>query len=338
MFGQMAKTASSKVLALDALRANIMLADTNLKITYLNPAVRDLLQEAEADLRKELPRFSIDNLVGSNIDVFHKDPSHQRNMLASLRTRHSATIWIGTRAFDLLVTPLMEGDRRVGFVVEWANAAARLQNIDYTAQIAAFGRYQAMIEFTPDGTIVNANRNFLDAMGYTLDEVKGRHHRIFCEPSYRDSPDYAKHWETLARGEFVAAEFKRIAKGGRKIIIQGSYNPIVDPAGKVLKVVKFVVDVTKRVEALQEIGGALTGLASGDLEQRMERATNCGPTSMERCRRCRAPCRRSARRRAPSRRAQTRSARPQMTCPSGPSSRRPVWSRRRRRWIRSRLR
>jgi len=272
MFGQIAKNASTRILALDALRANIMLADPNLNITYLNPAVKELLQEAEADLRKELPRFSVSTLIGSNIDVFHKNPAHQRTMLASLRTRHSATIWIGQHAFDLLVTPLMDGDRRVGFVVEWANAAARLQNIDYTAQIAAFGRYQAMIEFTPDGTIVNANRYFLDAMGYTLDEVKGHHHRMFCEPAYRESADYAKLWETLGRGEFVSAEFKRIGKGGRNVIIHGSYNPILDAHGKVVKVVKFANDVTKRVEALAEIGGALTALAGGDLEQRIERA------------------------------------------------------------------
>jgi methyl-accepting chemotaxis protein len=272
MFAQLAKNAANKLLALDALSANIMLADTRLNITYINPAVRDLLQEAESDLKKEIPRFSMSTLIGSNIDIFYKDPTHQRNMLASLQKRHSATIWIGKRTFDLLVTPLIDGGRQVGFVVEWANAAERLLNIDYTAQIAAFGRYQAMIEFMPDGTIVTANRNFLDAMGYTLDEVKGKHHRIFCEPAYRESADYLKLWETLARGDFVSAEFKRIGKDGRNVIIHGSYNPILDAHGKVVKVVKFANDITKRVEALAEIGGALNALAGGDLEQRIERA------------------------------------------------------------------
>jgi len=271
MFGRIKKNASTKVLALDAVGANIMLADTDLNITYLNPAVRALLQDAEADLRKELPRFSMSNLVGSNIDIFHKDPSHQRNMLASLRNRHSATIWVGKLAFDLLVTPLTDGGRPVGFVVEWANAAARLQNIDYTSQMQAISRAQAIIEFKLDGTIVNANSNFLHAMGYTLDEVKGKHHRIFCEPAYRDSADYTKFWETLARGEFVAAEFKRLSRDGHVIVIQGSYNPILDINGKVVKVMKFATDVTKRVEAVNEIGEALTALAGGDLEQRMER-------------------------------------------------------------------
>jgi methyl-accepting chemotaxis protein len=272
MFGQIKKGDSAKLLALDAVHANIMLADSNLNITYINPAVRELLQDAEADMRKELPRFSVATLIGSNIDVFHKNPSHQRNMLASLRARHSATIWVGKLAFDLLVTPLMEGGRRVGFVVEWANAAARLENIDYTAQMQAIGRAQAIIEFKLDGTIVNANHNFLDAMGYTLDEVKGKHHRMFCEPAYRDSAEYAKFWETLGRGEFVASEFKRISKDGHAVVIQGAYNPILDVNGKVVKVVKFATDVTKRVAAVNEIGEALTALAAGDLEQRMVRS------------------------------------------------------------------
>jgi methyl-accepting chemotaxis protein len=95
---------------------------------------------------------------------------------------------------------------------------------------------------------------------------------MFCEPAYRDSPDYGKLWETLARGEFVAAEFKRLSKDGRQIVIQGSYNPIMDENGKVVKVVKFATDVTKRVEAVNEIGDALMALAAGDLEQRIERA------------------------------------------------------------------
>jgi methyl-accepting chemotaxis protein len=263
---------SAKLQALDALQANIMIADANLNITYINGAVRELLRDAESDLKKELPRFDMSTLLGSNIDIFHKNPSHQRNMLARLRQRHSATIWIGKRAFDLLVTPLMEGGTRIGFVVEWADAKARLLNVDYAAQIEAIGRSQSVIEFAVDGTIVTANANFLKTLGYTLGEIQGRHHSMFTEPSYRDSPEYADFWRRLARGEYQAAEFKRMAKDGSIVTIQGSYNPILDADGKVMKVVKFATDVTKRVEAVNEIGGALTALAEGDLEQRINRA------------------------------------------------------------------
>jgi len=271
MFGQGSKGASSKLLALDAISANIMLADVDLNITYLNPAARHLMTDVESDLKKELPRFSVAKLIGSNIDIFHKDPSHQRNMLSSLRTRHNATIWVGERVFDLVVTPLMEGGRKVGFVVEWTRAKERLQNVDYTAQIKAIHRVQAFIEFKPDGTIVDANQNFLSAMGYSLEEIKGKNHSMFCEPAYRDSAEYATIWDSLRRGEFFAGEFNRVSKSGRTVVIQGSYNPIADANGKIVKVVKFAIDVTKRVDAVHDIGDALTALAAGDLEQRLER-------------------------------------------------------------------
>ncbi len=257
---------------LEALRANIMVADAKLNITYMNPAVRALLEENEADIRQELPNFSVAELIGANIDVFHKNPAHQRNMLAALTKPHDATIRVGSLAFDLLVTPLREGGKTTGFVVEWANAKERLLNVDYSAQISAISRSQAMIEFTVDGTIVNANENFLKTMGYALAEVVGRKHSMFTEPTYRESQEYADFWARLVRGEYQAAEFTRIAKDGGVVTIQGSYNPILDDKGKVVKIVKFATDVTKRVEAVNEIGEALTALAQGDLEQRIDRA------------------------------------------------------------------
>ncbi|MFN7129613.1 MAG: methyl-accepting chemotaxis protein [Brevundimonas sp.] len=258
--------------AVEALRTNVMLADPNLNITYLNPAVRELLLAAEADLRSDLPDFSVDRLVGANIDVFHKNPSHQRNMLATLTKPHEATIRVGGRAFDLLVTPLLLGGKRAGFVVEWADASHRLASEDFANQIAAIGRSQAMIEFTLDGTIVNANPLFLEALGYRLEEIVGRKHAIFAEPSYRDSEDYRQFWTALSSGEFQSGEFRRVRKDGKFVTIQGSYNPIIGPDGKVAKVVKFATDVTRRVEAVEQIGDALTSLADGDLERRITTA------------------------------------------------------------------
>jgi len=257
---------------LEVLRANVMVADANLNITYMNPAVRALLQENEADIRKELPSFSVAKLIGANIDVFHKNPAHQRNMLARLSGQHNATIRVGALAFDLMVSPQHEGGKIVGFVVEWSDAKDRLQNLDYSAQIAAIGRSQAVIEFAVDGTILGANENFLKTMGYTAAEVVGRKHSMFTEPSYRESREYAEFWACLVRGEYQAAEFTRMAKGGAIVTIQGSYNPILDANGKVTKIVKFATDVTKRVEAVNEIGAALTALSTGDLEQRIDKA------------------------------------------------------------------
>ncbi len=271
MFGQLTKNASLKMLGLDAVYANVMVTDAHLNIVYMNSTMREFLQEAEAELKKEMAHFSVSSLIGTNIDVFHKTPSHQRNMLQALQKRHSATFRVGKRVFDVVVNPLVEGGRKIGFVIVWSDGEQRLIGIDNTTQIAAFGRNQAMIQFTQDGTIITANPNFLDAMGYTLDEIKGKHHSLFCTPEYRNSPDYTKLWETLQRGQFVAAEFNRVRKDGRMVIIQGSYNPILDERGKLIKVVKFAIDVTDRFAAFAEIGRALSALAGGDLEQRLER-------------------------------------------------------------------
>ncbi|MEJ8308103.1 methyl-accepting chemotaxis protein [Agrobacterium larrymoorei] len=251
--------------SLDHITANIMIADAGLNIRYMNKAVQELLKEAEPDLKKELPRFEFEKLVGSNIDIFHKNPSHQRNMLAHLQSQHRATIWVGHRAFDLIVTPLRSSGKITGFAVEWADAKERLQNLDYKAQMEAVSRSQAVIEFSTDGGIVTANENFLKALDYRLDEIKGRNHKIFVEPSYAQSREYEEFWAALRRGEVQSAEFPRYGKNGKLVVINAAYNPILDAKGKVVKVVKFATDVTQRVHAVNTIGAALTKLASGDL-------------------------------------------------------------------------
>jgi len=126
---------------------------------------------------------------------------------------------------------------------------------DTSAQLAALNRSQAVIEFNLDGTIIAANPNFLGAMGYSLAEVQGQHHRMFVEPSEANSPEYGEFWARLNRGEFQAAEFKRVAKGGREIWIEASYNPILDRRGKPCKVVKFATDITaKKIQMMESAG------------------------------------------------------------------------------------
>ena len=137
---------------------------------------------------------------------------------------------------------------------------------DALAQAAAISRSQAVIEFNLDGTIIAANQNFLDAMGYTLDEVKGRHHSLFVEPGQRDSQAYKAFWANLNKGEFQAAQYKRIAKGGREVWIQASYNPILDLNGKPFKVVKYATETTKQVLARlanERVRGMMEAVAAG---------------------------------------------------------------------------
>ncbi|THV22428.1 methyl-accepting chemotaxis protein [Peteryoungia ipomoeae] len=142
---------------------------------------------------------------------------------------------------------------------------AKRKATEDAGKLAAIGRVQAVIEFTPQGKILNANENFLAAVGYDLTEIVGRHHSIFCEPAYAQSAAYQGFWQTLAEGQFVTDEFKRIGKGGKEIWIQASYNPIVDHNGKVLKVIKFATDITDRIHAVDAIADGLEALADGDL-------------------------------------------------------------------------
>jgi methyl-accepting chemotaxis protein len=167
--------------------------------------------------------------------------------------------------------PVRDGQGRVTKVVKVAAdiTAAKLAAVEFQGLVNAISRAQAMIEFTPAGEVVTANDNFLKALGYSLDEIKGRRHAMFVEPTYAASADYQDFWRRLNAGEFVAAEFKRIGKNGREVWIQASYNPIFDLNGKVAKVVKFATDVTERVRSVNGIAAGLQALSNADLAYRI---------------------------------------------------------------------
>ena len=132
----------------------------------------------------------------------------------------------------------------------------KLHRADVAGQIAAINRSQGVIHFDMDGTILDANENFLGVVGYRLDEVRGQHHRTFVEPSHAQSGDYLQLWEALRRGEYQAGVFKRLGKGGRPVWIQASYNPIFDADGKPFKVVKYATDITAKTAAQHAATGA----------------------------------------------------------------------------------
>ncbi|KQW28081.1 chemotaxis protein [Rhizobium sp. Root274] len=152
-------------------------------------------------------------------------------------------------------------------IVKFASdiTATKQKSAEDAGKLDAISRVQATIEFTLKGDILTANENFLATLGYTLDEIVGKHHQMFCEPDYVRSEAYREFWKTLASGQFVSQEFKRIGKGGKIVWIQASYNPIFDANGKVFKVVKYATDITGRVRAVDKIAHGLTALANGDL-------------------------------------------------------------------------
>ncbi len=140
---------------------------------------------------------------------------------------------------------------------------------DAAAVLKAIRKSQAVIEFDLDGTILDANENFLNVMGYTLDEIKGRHHSMFVEEAYRRSAEYKEFWAALNRGEYQAAEYKRIGKGGKEVWIQASYNPILGLNGKPFKVVKYATDLTAEKLALNAMIADVNTLAQAVLDGRL---------------------------------------------------------------------
>jgi methyl-accepting chemotaxis protein len=156
-------------------------------------------------------------------------------------------------------------------VVKYASdiTAQKMRDMDFEGQLAAINKAQAVIEFTLEGKVLTANENFLKTLGYSLDEIKGQHHGMFVEPAYRQSPEYRAFWEKLGRGEYEAAQYKRIGKGGKEIYIQASYNPILDASGKPMKVVKFATDVTAQVQAVQQTQAVVAAAEDNDLTQRI---------------------------------------------------------------------
>ena len=154
---------------------------------------------------------------------------------------------------------------------------AVLVESDNNGQLAAINRAMAVIEFDLQGNVLTANDNFLKTLGYQLNEIKGKHHRMFVEPEYSQSAEYSQFWSTLAVGKFLAATYKRIGKGGKVLWLEASYNPIFDADGKPYKVVKYASDVTQNennkqmlTTAVSRVSEVLMEMSNGNLTRRVE--------------------------------------------------------------------
>jgi methyl-accepting chemotaxis protein len=167
--------------------------------------------------------------------------------------------------------PVFDNDGNPVRVVKFATdlTASKLQIAELEGKVRAIEKAQAVIEFELDGTVITANENFLRIFGYRLNEIVGKHHRIFCDPGYAESLEYARFWQKLGRGEYDADEFKRISKDGAEVWLQASYNPIFDMEGRPLKIVKFASDITAEVQkrslALIEMSTPVTKIWDGVL-------------------------------------------------------------------------
>jgi len=170
--------------------------------------------------------------------------------------------------------PIRDADGKVYKVVKFATDVTEqeLHNADVNGQMAAIDKVMATIEFKLDGTILTANDNFLNCLGYQLNEIKGNHHSMFVEAEYKASSDYAQFWQRLNNGEAIADQFLRLGKGGKEVWVEASYNPIRDSKGRLLKVVKFATDVTEQKQnnlkiqvLMSDANEVLGAMSDGDL-------------------------------------------------------------------------
>ncbi|MBI6764488.1 PAS domain-containing protein [Pseudomonas syringae] len=186
-----------------------------------------------------------------------------------LRSREYADLWASLKAgkfisgtfkrvgknghsvwLEASYNPVTDAQGNVSKVVKYAldvTTRVMLEN-ETNSKLAAVDRAMAICEFEPNGNVITANNNFLNVMGYALTEIKGKHHRTFCEPTLVNSPEYTEFWRKLNHGEFIGDQFKRIGKQGRVVWLEATYNPVFDVDGKLYKIVKFASDITQRVE------------------------------------------------------------------------------------------
>ncbi|SHG25018.1 methyl-accepting chemotaxis sensory transducer with Pas/Pac sensor [Marinomonas polaris DSM 16579] len=189
-------------------------------------------------------------------------------------SKDGEAVWI-----EASYNPIFDANNKPFKVVKFATdiTEKKKQNSDYESQLDAISKSQAVISFELDGTILSANDNFLNALGYTLGEVEGKHHSLFVDSEYKKSEEYRNFWRSLANGEHFIGRYPRIHKNGKIVWIQANYSPIRDPSGTPYKVVKFATDITAEVEAEQQlqltvsqVNAAIDAAVNNDLTQRVE--------------------------------------------------------------------
>jgi methyl-accepting chemotaxis protein len=246
----------------------VMTVGPDCVVTYMNKSLARFFEENKEAFRKSWPTFAPDTMVGTSADMFFEALPQQRKAMSDVaRLPMTVELSVGDLKIALTVNALV--DRKgayVGNVLEWKDITETMVS---RGMLAAINKAQAVIEFTLEGTIVAANENFLKTLGYSIEEIRGKHHGMFVDPAYRDSNEYAMFWEKLRRGEFDAGQYRRFGKGGKEIWIQASYSPILDGNGKAFKVVKFASDITAMRAAVDQTQSVVAAAKSHDLTQRV---------------------------------------------------------------------
>ena len=254
---------------------NVMRADTDLIIRYMNAASSKTLKTLE-----HLLPCKVEQVVGSSVDIFHKNPSYQRKLLSDPKNLpHHANIQLGPEILSLLASPIYDGQQNfLGAMVTWDVVTDKVKlestNADFTAQIAALNRTQPVGHYKLDGTITEVNDKYEELFGYRREEIVGKHLSILVDKGTRESAEYKsamkEQWEQLNRGEAVTGEGKRTTKDGREVWISYAYNPIFDQNGKPYKVVNYFRDITEEKLALNAMIADAAMLSKAAVEGRLE--------------------------------------------------------------------
>ncbi|MEM6473976.1 MAG: methyl-accepting chemotaxis protein [Planctomycetota bacterium] len=259
-----------------------MMVDRDFNVVYVNTASTQLFRKHQTAFASRLGSFDPENIIGTNFDCFHTDPNQRLSTIVQSSAKPvSIDIVLGETSLDLRVTQSVDQfGQHAGSTLEWKdNTEQKIQqkrDADFRSQVEAVDRSQARIEFALDRTVLYANQNFLNTMGYLRDEVIGKDHKQFVTSEFGKSPDYKALWDTVKSGEAVVGEFERVHKDGSPIWLQAAYAPVFDNEGAVTKIVKIASDITKQRHLqdainilLDETKSVMQQVSDGDLTVRI---------------------------------------------------------------------
>ena len=268
--------------AMEGSSSAIMMIDRDFIVTYVNKASISLFSGNAAEFKTAFPSFDPAKILGTCIDVFHKRPEHQRQMLADTsRLPFGTDIKVGGLTIALYVTATYcQAGKHTGNVLEWRDVTAvrrkSLEDLDAVGQLAAINNTQGVVEIGLDGSILKANEVYLQMLGYTAKELVGKHVSIVLDSTFAKSAEYAALWDKLVKGHSETGQYKRKNKNGKEVWIQASYYPIYGADGKQTKVINFTIDITEQhnnavalAAAVEETQGVIEGAKAGDLTRRV---------------------------------------------------------------------
>lgn len=268
--------------AIDQAQTAIMMVNRDFIITYVNESTRRLLRHREAAFRTVWADFDADKILGRCIDDFHRKPAHQRSLLAKPENLPFKTdIRVADLVFTLQVSGQFSLDGELsGHTLEWFDVTekrrAEALNLEFQRRFEAVDATMAVSMFDSEANLTDANPRFLAIMGYTLEELRGQNHSVFCSPEVAASADYQELWRRLQQGEVCQGEFPRVAKGGREVWVHATVVPLLDESGRPMRFMKFALDITETVvqrhrldEGVQEILTVVEAASKGQLNRRV---------------------------------------------------------------------